>query len=138
MGCGVRPLNGAKFCQECGAETSENQEVCVKCGVRLLSLKTPTGQITKTDFSGLHPYYQEEFRKIMDGEETYKGRWNWTAFLLGPLWGFAKGLWLPSLIALVGGILTEGVVSIGYWFVFGIRGTYLYYSAYVKGKQLPA
>lgn len=35
MGCGCKPLKANKFCQNCGAETSEHQEVCIKCGVKL-------------------------------------------------------------------------------------------------------
>lgn len=33
--CGVRPLSGDKHCQNCGIEVSPKQELCVKCGVRL-------------------------------------------------------------------------------------------------------
>jgi len=34
--CGVRPLVGDKHCQNCGVEVNPNQELCIKCGVRLL------------------------------------------------------------------------------------------------------
>lgn len=33
--------------------------------------------------------------------EKNKLSWNWLAFLLGPLWYFIHGLWLPGLIMIV-------------------------------------
>jgi TM2 domain-containing membrane protein YozV len=33
--CGYNPLDGNKFCQGCGGETSERQVMCTACGVRL-------------------------------------------------------------------------------------------------------
>jgi hypothetical protein len=29
-----------------------------------------------------------EFAKVRDSREQYKGKWNWAAFLFGPIWGF--------------------------------------------------
>ena len=55
----------------------------------------------------------------------------------GPIWGLVRGLWLPSRICIVGGVFTVGLVAVAYWLGFSLRGTYLYYSAYVKQKQLP-
>jgi hypothetical protein len=89
------------------------------------------------DFSGLPAYYREEFAAIQSSREQYKGRWNWAACLLFPYWGLCHGLWLSTLIAMVGALLTLGIGVIVFQFVFGFRGTYLYYSVYVKGKQLP-
>jgi len=39
-------------------------------------------------------YYQEEFAKIRDSNETCTGRFNWEAFLFAPIWVLTKGLWL--------------------------------------------
>ncbi|MBI5892477.1 MAG: TM2 domain-containing protein [Deltaproteobacteria bacterium] len=33
--CGVKPLSGGKYCQNCGVDVLPQQEICVKCGVRL-------------------------------------------------------------------------------------------------------
>lgn len=135
--CGVSPLKENKHCQACGAVTKPNQEMCVQCGARLRCLESLGGTLPNTDFSGLHPYYKDEFQKILDSEESYKGKWNWSAFLGGGLWGLVKGTWCASALSFVAAWLTAGVLGIAYWFVFGYRGTYVYYSAYVKNKQIP-
>jgi len=139
VSCGVRPLSERKFCQECGVKTNENQELCIKCGVRLKtqSSTTETGYPINTDFSALPKYYQDEFKKIYDSNETYKGKWNWTAFFFGPFWALTKGVWLAPVIDLGGTVISCGLVTLVYWFVFSIRGNYMYYSAFVKNKQLP-
>jgi hypothetical protein len=137
--CGVQPLAGRNFCQECGVETNPNQELCVKCGVRLKTVTTvtETGIPLKTDFPGLSRYYQDEFNKIYKSGESYKGKWNWAAFFFGAIWALTKGLWLALIICVVVSILTLGIADIIYAFIFGVRGNYMYYSAYVKDKQLP-
>jgi RNA polymerase subunit RPABC4/transcription elongation factor Spt4 len=138
VNCGVRPLAERKFCQECGAETKQNQELCVKCGVRLKTLMavSETGVSLQTDFSGLSQYYQDEFTKIYKSNESYKGKWNWSAFLFGALWALTKGLWLSAVICLFVCLLTAGIAGFIYWFIYGARGNYMYYCAYVKKKQL--
>ncbi len=139
INCGVRPLAERKFCQECGVETNPNQELCIKCGVKLKTLiaVTRTGSALKTDFSSLSQYYQAEFKKIYESNESYKGKWNWAAFFFGPIWALTKGVWLASVIDIVACILTGGVAGLVYWFIFAARGNYMYYSAYAKDKQLP-
>ncbi len=123
--CGVRPLSGRRFCQECGAESRAPQELCLRCGTGLV------------DLSGLSEYYRREFQRIYESHEGYKGKWNWAAFLFGPIWALTKGIWLAPLIALAGGLLTYSLVMIAYWFVVAARGNYMYYTAHVKGRQLP-
>ena len=39
-------MSGKAFCQNCGVETNPNQELCVKCGVRLVA-STPPGAKSK-------------------------------------------------------------------------------------------
>src|SRR4051794_30705048 len=34
------------------------------------------------DLTGVPPQYQAEFQKIWESGESYKGKWNWAAFLL--------------------------------------------------------
>ncbi len=140
--CGVRPLNEKKFCQECGAETAPNQEICVKCGVRLKGVvSTPGGGPANTNFSGLPPYWQEEFRKILESNEVYKGKWNWPAFFFSWIWCFLKGAWVMGLILFFIGtpfsIMTFGIVGLGVAIFMGLRGNYLYYNVYVKNKHMP-
>jgi RNA polymerase subunit RPABC4/transcription elongation factor Spt4 len=138
VNCGVRPLAEKKFCQECGVVTNPNQELCIKCGVRLKTLlsTTASGSPINTDFSSLPQYYQDEFKKIYGSNETYKGKWNWAAFCFGPIWALTKGVWLSSVIDIVASFVTSGVAGLIYWFIFAIRGNFMYYSAYVKNKQL--
>lgn len=149
-GCGCRPLNGKAYCQECGAETTEKQEMCIKCGCRLRTLMPKTKDIfdeindsfnvsgdetLNLDFSSLPQYYQEEFQKIYESGETYKGKFNIFAFLFGAIWALTKGCWLSAVTCFGASMFTAGIVGTVYWFVFGIRGTYMYYCSYVKNKQ---
>ena len=158
--CGCRPLNGTEYCQVCGAKTTSQQELCVKCGCRLgkqsisqsSSSRVNTGHFLDSvndlfgkgtnnneklilDFSSLDPYYQREFQRIYDSGETYKGKFNIWAFLFGVIWALTKGAWLSAIVCLVLSTITFGVVGIVYWFIYGIRGTYMYYCSYVKDKQ---
>lgn len=157
--CGCRPLNGNAYCQECGAATTEKQELCIRCGCRLKkitgnptsvmdSLNRVMGELNRTpsasdvseaeinpDFSPLPPYYQRKFQRILDSNETYKGGFNIWAFLFGPIWAITKGCWLSAIVAFITSIATSGVGGVIWWFIYGFRGTYMYYCSYVKGKQ---
>jgi len=122
-------------CQNCGKEVLETAEICLYCYVRVTP--TPENDAPNTpDFSSLPQYYQDEFKKIFDSNETYKGKWNWAAFSFGPIWGLTKGVWLSSVINIVASFLTSGIVGLIYCFVFALRGNFMYYSAFVKKKQL--
>ncbi len=147
--CGCRPWNGTEYCQECGAETIEKQEMCTRCGCML---KTSTGKtknfldainnfnsepddVMDLDFSSLPVYYQNEFKKIYESNESYKGKFNWYAFFFAAVWALTKGCWLSALACFGVSMITAGVGGVIYWFVFGFRGTYMYYCSYVKNKQ---
>ena len=148
--CGCRPLNGNEYCQECGARTTDKQEMCIKCGCRLRTGGHSTGLLQsinnmvnddkdsnelELDFSCLPPYYQREFEKIYNSNETYKGKFNIWAFLFGGIWALTKGCWLSAMVAFAASALTAGVAGVIYWFIFAFRGTYMYYCSYVKNKQ---
>ena len=149
--CGCRLLNGSDYCQECGARTSEKQEMCTRCGCMLrksmvkpqnilesinnLANTTDYDEVKNLDFSSLPVYYQKEFRKIYNSNEQYKGKFNIWAFLFAAIWALTKGCWLSAIISLVLSCLTAGVGGVVYWFIFGFRGTYIYYCSYVKDKQ---
>jgi hypothetical protein len=134
--CGVRPFAEKHFCQECGSETKSNQEICIKCGVRLKTSLGAEISLASVNLESLGSYYQEEFKKIYESNEMYKGKWNWAAFFFTWIWALTKGLWLPAVIILA--LCFTGIGAILYWFVFGIRGNYMYYSLIVKNKQIPA
>ncbi len=137
--CGVRPLTERNFCHECGVETKHNQEICIKCGVGFKTLisNTASGIPLNTAFSGLPQYYQDEFKKIYESNEIYKGKWNWAAFFFGPIWALTKGIWVAPLIDIVASIATMGIAGVIYWLIFAVRGNYMYYSYVTKNKQLP-
>lgn len=149
IGCGCKPLSENKYCQECGVATNEKQEICIKCGVKLKKLNSiHTGSNTdftkiiqgdgtlNLDFSDLDPYYQAEFTKIYESNETYKGKWNWFSFLFGGIWALTKGVWVSPVAVIILSLFTMGVPGFIYWFICGFRGNYMYYNAYVKKKQL--
>lgn len=92
--------------------------------------------VGELNLKGLDPYYQEEFKKIHESGEAYRGKWNWSAFFFGPIWALTKGAWVSALTALVVTFLTGGLGGIVYWFVFGARGNYIHYSLHTKKKQL--
>ncbi len=42
------------------------------------------------NLTGLNDYYQEEFKKIYESNETYKGKRNWWAFFFTAIWCLIK------------------------------------------------
>ena len=155
--CGCRPFNGTEYCQVCGAKTLSQQELCVRCGSRLgkrsFSSRSNPGQFLDSvndhfgngannnanpymDFSDLDPYYQQEFQRIFDSGETYKGKFNIWALLFGAIWALTKGLWLSAIVSTVLSFITFGIAGVVYWFIYAFRGTYMYYCSYVKNKQI--
>ena len=137
--CGTRPLLGRAYCQGCASPTRPEQELCVSCGVRLKTLLAVDthGVPIEADFPGVPDYYRQEFKHIHESNESYKGKWNWAAFLLGPVWALTKGVWLAPVICCVAAIFTWGIGGVVYWFIFGARGNYMYYAAHAKSKQVP-
>jgi RNA polymerase subunit RPABC4/transcription elongation factor Spt4 len=135
--CGVRPLAEKNHCQECGVETKSNQEICVKCGVRLRTMQfvTEMGSPINTNFNGLPPYYQKEFKQIMESNGSYTGKWNWAAFFFGAFWGISKGLWLSAIVHFAVVLITVGVGGIIYNIIYGFRGNNIYYNKIAKNKQ---
>jgi len=85
---------------------------------------------------GLKPKYQDQFRKIFESSENFKGNFNWMAFLFGIIWCLSKGLWLVSLVSILISVFTGGIGGIFVWFYFGFRGNYLYYKYQTEGKQI--
>jgi len=94
------------------------------------------------DLGRFDKYYQDEFRKIIESGEKYKGKWNWFSFLFSWLWCFSKGCWAYGLIIIATIAVTYGsgyyfILAIGWSLIMGLRGTWLLYNVKVKGKQFP-
>lgn len=97
--------------------------------------QTPKEDTKASDFPplpSLPPYYQQEFRRIWESDETYKGKWNWAAFCFGWVWALTKGLWVPALVCVVVSVPLGGYPWILFIIYFGVRGNYLYYKRLVK------
>ena len=87
-------------------------------------------------------YYEEEFRKITESNERYKGKWNWYSFLFSWPWCLYQGCWSYGLIILITLILTYGgnyyiFIGITWAIILGMRGTWLLYNVKVKKIQFP-
>lgn len=139
--CGTkapRPLR----CAGCGGQLIEGQAFCGGCGKATgtpypASSSSPPQRPFQYALLGLSSYYQDEFTRIHESGESYKGKWNWAAFFFGAIWALTKGIWLPAVICFLAGICTGGLGAVVYWFVFGARGNYMYYSKQVKQKDIP-
>jgi len=102
------------------------------------------------DVSGLSDYWQTEFKKIYDSNESYKGKWNWWAFFFSGLWCLLKGCWTYfAIIILTDSILTTSIeikpgvhltiyfASIIWLPLMGLRGNWIYYNVRIRKKQFP-
>jgi hypothetical protein len=146
------PMNGTNtassvFCTSCGAPLQIGHRFCGKCGAPEIGTANPTltthpapvvpcrATIAPVTYAGLPSYYQREFSMIESSKEQYKGRWNWAAFFFGALWALTKGLWVSALVAFVGAIFTYGIVGVIYWWIFAIRGNYMYYRKIARNEN---
>jgi len=136
-GAGVEVLPGR--CRKCGTSIGAPVAPVPVAGMGGSAAAAAPALIRGTaapSFAGLPPYYQREFSQIYNSNEKYKGRFNWAAFLFGPLWALSKGLVLNAVIAIVLCIISGGVLGIPVCLVYGSRGNYFYYSLFVNNKQL--
>jgi uncharacterized protein DUF2628 len=142
-------------CPSCGAGVEVAPGRCRKCGTSIAApAAAPVVAVAGSGFSaaaaapalarpsappsfaGLSNYYQQEFSQIYNSNEKYKGRFNWAAFLFGPLWALSKGLYVNAIIAILVTLATGGFLGLVVAGVYGARGNYFYYSQFVNGKQL--
>jgi hypothetical protein len=121
------------FCCSCGTALRIGNRFCGKCGTSATDIPNLSPAVSVqppvaiTNYAGLSDYYRREFSMIESSGERYQGQWNWAAFLFAPFWALTKGLWVPALIAFVGALFTYGIFGVIYWFIFGVRGNYMYY-----------
>lgn len=120
-------------CNLCGAALKGADAVCPSCGTATSGTPQPkprAGGVT----SDLSEYYQSEFQKIRDSNEQYKGKWNWAACFLGPIWAFTRGLREVVIIYVLAILFTFGISVLAYAVVFGLRGNYMYYTKVMRGR----
>ena len=94
----------------------------------------------KINLGAFDKYYQEEFRKIHESNEQYKGSWNWYAFLFSSLWCLYKGCWFFAVVIIVTMGVTYrssfyGILGLTWMLVMGFRGTWILYNVKIKNKQ---
>lgn len=131
-------------CPACGAALEQNATECKYCGepiaVNGKQYQAPNVQYQASSYSGKR-YYEEEFQKISDSNETYRGKWNWCAFFFSWIWAFTKGLWGLALVNLGIGFLLALMditwVGLVISILWGLRGNYCYYNLQVNNKQFP-
>lgn len=94
------------------------------------------------DLSYEEPYYRDEFTRMYESGETYRGQFNWAALIFGPFWALARDLPMVGLGWLVASIiistLTSGTLwplTLAYNIYFGIKANYLRYTAKFKGVE---
>ena len=150
-----------KKCPLCGGSVDADAKECGYCGASLVTEESkqdnakeqgPNPQEesqgysnpnpeSKASFSYLPPYYQEEFAKIEDSNGAYKGKWNWAAFFFTWIWGFTKGMWAISLIALFLSLLFNRMhsdaLNLALMLVMGVRGNYFYYQLVRYKRHIP-
>jgi hypothetical protein len=122
-------------CKMCGAPLAGADPICPSCGTASSGVPQPKPRASEIT-SNLSEYYQSEFQKIQDSNEQYKGKWNWAACFLGPIWAFSKGLWEVVVIYVLAIIFTFGISVLAYAVIFGFRGNYFYYFKLMKGRVL--
>lgn len=92
-------------------------------------------------FGGLDNYYQQEFTKIYESNEEYKGKWNWYSFLFGWIWCLTKGIWGYAICILLVLFFAKAQIATGVGIAFtilcGWRGTWMYYNVKIKKNQFP-
>lgn len=120
-------------CKSCGAPLDGTDAVCRACGAAVSRDPQPKPGISEIP-PDLPEYYRSEFQKIRDSGEQYKGKWNWAAFFLGPIWAFSKGLREVVVVYVVAILFTFAISVVGYAIVFGLRGNYFYYAKLIKRR----
>ena len=143
------------LCKNCGFDYSEDSNLCPKCNMKsdtnkeeivIISAADCYGQYYRKgktsnniydEFTNLKPYYQIEFSKIKDSNETYKGRFNFFPFLFSWIWMLTKKMYVGAVVyIIVVGALTNyihGIFTLIFRILMGFRANYIYYNYYTKG-----
>jgi len=117
-------FSGKNFCQNCGVETKANQEICVKCGVKLQNISNILTKSKSKIAAGI-------LGILLGGFGIHK-------FYLGYT---VSGI-IMLLVSIIGGFITLGVASGVIWIIGLVEGIiYLtkadqdFYEIYVKNKK---
>lgn len=142
-------------CPECHQEVSDRAVSCPQCGYPIASLLSSLSvdrsdtQLVRGETgvaiedSGLPEFYRQRFEAFDSFEGRRTAFWNWAAFLLGPIWYLAKGMWLKPLVYFVVAIVAAAIEPAFLFLVptvFGIYagqfGTFDYYRFHRHGEQM--
>lgn len=93
------------------------------------------------NYQFLKPYYQKVFTGFDQVEGVRTAKWNWAAFIFGPLWALEKGLircavlWfvITALILLP---VLGFIINIIAHFYLGRNGNWLYYKKITENSDL--
>lgn len=100
-------------CKECNNQMSDKADSCPKCGCPNPKKKNNHVQTIGIDLTGLDAFYKDDFTKIYESKETYKGRWNWYAFFFNWIWLMYKKMWGYGFLLLLINALYNYFFSIG-------------------------
>jgi len=124
--CKEKIQNGAIKCKHCG-EILKKKEYSSISHEKAKTLK---------GYSQFSEYYQNVFREIDKDNGKISAKWNWVAFLFGPIWYLLNGVWVKSLLMIGVSLISGGALAIPCWIYSGLFGNYDYYLLKVKNKQL--
>lgn len=128
----------AKFCKMCGAalkfdDINLQDKQASNEKLQNVSISEKTNQNMYK--AAVSDYYINEFDKIANSDETYKGKFNIAAFLFGVIWAMYRGLWFQALIGIIVSVLTGGITMVGIAIWFALRGTWMFYNAKIKNNK---
>ena len=89
----------------------------------------------------LKPYYQKVFARFDQVEGVRTAKWNWAAFIFGPLWALEKGLIRCALLlfvitALILVPVLGLIINLVAHFYLGRNGNWIYYKKITGNKDL--
>ncbi|MCC3869727.1 DUF2628 domain-containing protein [Terrisporobacter mayombei] len=143
--CGFKYSKEDKFCPECGEKTYTNNKEEEKIIISSYNRSSQeeyyrngkTSNSIYDEYANLRPYYQLEFTRIKDSDETYKGKFNFFPFLFSWIWMLTKKMYVGAVVyIIVVGVLTSyihGIFSLLFGTLMGFRANYMYYNYYTKG-----
>ena len=129
----------AKFCNKCGAllngSSAAPKQVATPKHVTAPQPVTPPAQHSTTATSSAPAGYEATFAKFDAANGGFLWTWNWSAFMGGVLWCFAKRLYRRGLLGFLFVVITCGYGLLALPLIYGVMGNWLYYLAKRDGED---